>query len=62
MRNGENHSGRLPLVRTLQQVGQLLLAIAGLVVAAQSLVDSFRKPEPLEPVEAGPDVGDHAGE
>ena len=62
MSKGERSTVRLPSVRTLQQVGQLLLAIAGLVVAAQSLIDSLRKPEPRGPAAAGPDVADHAGE
>ena len=62
MRYGENGGGRLPSVRTLQHLGQLLLAIAGLVVAAQSLIDSLRKPESPEPEEAGPHVVNHAGE
>lgn len=61
MSKGETRSHGLPTVRTLQQVGQLLLAIAGLVVAAQSLIDSFRRPEPADLDDAGPIVANQEG-
>ena len=40
-------------VRTLQHVGQLLLAMAALVMAGQTLIEDIRKGEPDE---TGPDV------